>query len=103
MPILFIKHGIVIVVTPLKILGNQFASIFKERHIRSILMTAANTTNELFKELTEGHYNLIIVSPKLLLNDSRFDTLWGKKKFTNKIINIVLDEAHVIQEWGGSF
>lgn len=44
-----------------------------------------------------------MVSPELLLNDGRFDVLWGKNKFTNKIINIVLDEAHVIKEWGGTF
>jgi superfamily II DNA helicase RecQ len=37
------------------------------------------------------------VSPELLLNDDRFEVLWGKKYF------IVLDEAHVIKEWGGTF
>jgi superfamily II DNA helicase RecQ len=25
------------------------------------------------------------------------------KKFVNNLINIVLDEAHVVQEWGGTF
>jgi superfamily II DNA helicase RecQ len=43
------------------------------------------------------------VSPELLLNDGRFEELWGKKKFTDNIINLVLDEAHVIKEWGGTF
>jgi superfamily II DNA helicase RecQ len=43
------------------------------------------------------------VSPELLLNDGRFEGLWGKKKFTNNIINLVLNEAHVIKEWGGTF
>jgi len=46
---------------------------------------------------------LVIVSPELLLNDGRFEVLWGKKKFTDKIINVSLDEAHVIKEWGGTF
>jgi superfamily II DNA helicase RecQ len=43
------------------------------------------------------------VSPKLLLNDGRFKGLWEKKKFTDNIINLVLDEAHVIKKWGGTF
>jgi superfamily II DNA helicase RecQ len=43
------------------------------------------------------------VSPELLLNDDRFEALWGKKHFMDKLINIVLDEAHVIKEWGGTF
>jgi superfamily II DNA helicase RecQ len=43
------------------------------------------------------------VSPELLLNDGHFEGLWGKKKFTDNIINLVLDEAHVIKERGGTF
>jgi superfamily II DNA helicase RecQ len=45
----------------------------------------------------------VIVSPKLLLNDDRFEGLWGKKQVMDNVINIVLDEAHVIREWGGTF
>ena len=43
------------------------------------------------------------MSPELLLNDDRFEVLWGKKHFMDKLVNIVLDEAHVIKEWGGTF
>ncbi|KZP09356.1 hypothetical protein FIBSPDRAFT_747763 [Athelia psychrophila] len=48
MPILFIKYGIVVTVTPLKLLGNQFAGIFKDRDIRAVSITAANSMNQLF-------------------------------------------------------
>ena len=43
------------------------------------------------------------MSPELLLNNDRFEVLWEKKHFMDKLINIVLDEAHVIKEWGGTF
>ena len=55
------------------------------------------------KDIAKGCYRLIVVSPELLLNDGHFKELWGKKKFTDNIINLVLDEAHVIKEWGGTF
>lgn len=45
----------------------------------------------------------MIVSPELLLNDDRFEGLWGKKRVMDNVINIVLDKAHVIKEWGGTF
>jgi superfamily II DNA helicase RecQ len=48
------------------------------------------------QEIGTGHYDLIVVSPELLLNDGHFEVLWGKKKFTDALVNIVLDEAHVI-------
>ena len=45
----------------------------------------------------------MIVSPELLLNDDRFESIWAKKRVMDNVINIVLDEAHVIKEWGGTF
>jgi superfamily II DNA helicase RecQ len=38
-----------------------------------------------------------------LLNDRQWDQLWTKKKFTDKIICVAMDKAHVIKEWGGTF
>jgi len=46
---------------------------------------------------------VVIVSPEILNNDVRFEDLWGTKIFTDNLINLVLDEAHVIKEWGGTF
>ena len=46
---------------------------------------------------------MVIVSPEILNNDARFEDLWGTKVFTDNLINLVLDEAHVIKEWGGTF
>jgi superfamily II DNA helicase RecQ len=37
------------------------------------------------------------------LNDRRWDQLWTKKKFTDKIICVTMDEDHVIKEWDGTF
>jgi superfamily II DNA helicase RecQ len=46
---------------------------------------------------------VVIVSPEILNNDVHFEDLWGTKIFTDNLINLVLDEAHVIKEWGGTF
>ena len=53
--------------------------------------------------MAKGRYQAILVSTEILNNDSRFEDLWGTKKFVNNLINLVLDEAHVVQEWGGTF
>src|SRR5882762_10775544 len=49
MPVLFIKYGISIIVTPLKLLGSQFSQMLEENHINAISIMAANATNELFE------------------------------------------------------
>ena len=48
-PLLYIKYGIVILVTPLKLLSKQFVDILEKNQLRAVLMTAANATNELFE------------------------------------------------------
>jgi superfamily II RNA helicase len=49
MPVLFIKYGILVIVTPLKLLRSQFAQTLEDNHISAISVTAANITNELFE------------------------------------------------------
>jgi len=48
-PLLYIKHGIMVVVSPLKLLGTQFAQMLGDNQISAIFITVANATNELFK------------------------------------------------------
>jgi superfamily II DNA helicase RecQ len=48
-PLLYIKHVITIVVSPLKLLGTQFAQMLEDNRISAISITTANATNELFE------------------------------------------------------
>lgn len=65
---------------------------------------AARISNSYYlQRIGKGNYQLVIVSPELLLHDERFEGLWAKKQVMDNVINIVLDEAHVIKEWGGTF
>ena len=48
-PLLYIKYGIIILVTPLKLLGKQFVDILEKNQLCAVSMTAANATNELFE------------------------------------------------------
>ena len=49
MLLLYIKHGIVLLVTPLKLLGKQFIDVLAKNHLKAVSMTAANATNTLFE------------------------------------------------------
>jgi hypothetical protein len=42
MVLLYIKHGIVILVTPLKLLGKQFVDVLAKNNLKAVSMTAAN-------------------------------------------------------------
>ena len=49
MPLLYIKHGIIVVVTPLKLLGGQFVDMLQGNGISAMSITASNAMNELFE------------------------------------------------------
>ncbi|KAK0227589.1 P-loop containing nucleoside triphosphate hydrolase protein [Armillaria fumosa] len=55
------------------------------------------------KDIKKGQYRVVMFSPEIIDQDSRFDALIKSKKFTDCLINIVFDEAHCIKEWGTSF
>ena len=55
------------------------------------------------QNLAHKKYQVIIVSLEILNNDSRFEDLWGSKNFTNNLINLILDEAHVVHQENSNF
>ena len=49
MALLFIKHGIVVLITPLKLLGEQFVGVLEKNELTAVSMTALTSNNELFQ------------------------------------------------------
>ena len=56
MVLLYVKYGIVFLVTPLKLLGKQFIEMLERNELHTVSITTANATNELFKVC--GHLSL---------------------------------------------
>ena len=73
MPVIFIKYGISIIVTPLKLLGSQFAQMLENNGISVISITATNATNELFEvnlAITASHFMRLIFNCRILHTDN---------------------------------
>ncbi|KAK0455371.1 P-loop containing nucleoside triphosphate hydrolase protein [Desarmillaria tabescens] len=102
-PLAFTDKGIVMVVLPLKQLGIQFSSSLNSKGLSAISVTAENTSKDLYSDMKNGKYRVIMFSPEIIEQDSHFDALIKNKKFINHLINVVFDEAHCIKEWGSTF
>ena len=48
-------------------------------------------------------YNIIITSPEMCLEDTRFSKLLRMPEFTQHVLLIVIDEAHCVLEWDDNF
>jgi hypothetical protein len=63
-PLIFIKHGVSVLVTPLKLLGSQFEQTLIEKKLSSVSITAENITDEMFKvrPCLSSKYQYILMS-----------------------------------------
>ncbi|KAG2335653.1 P-loop containing nucleoside triphosphate hydrolase protein, partial [Suillus weaverae] len=102
-PLLFNAGGIIIIVTPLNILGEKNQKEAEALGFPAINLCKETASDQVFKDIEKLQYRVITVSPERLLSDSRFHALWKSKKFTEKIFNITFDEGHCISEWGADF
>ncbi|KAH7918225.1 P-loop containing nucleoside triphosphate hydrolase protein [Leucogyrophana mollusca] len=102
-PMLFNDNGIMIIITPLRILGEKNEAEAQMYGMTAINLTAETATDQVFKDIQELKYRVIVVSPERILTDGRFQTLFKSTKFTDKLFNVTLDEGHCVSEWGDSF
>lgn len=51
------------------------------------------------KDIEAGKYKVVVINPELLLGHPAIMKLWTSKKFRNRILNFIFDEAHCISQW----
>ncbi|THU88371.1 P-loop containing nucleoside triphosphate hydrolase protein, partial [Dendrothele bispora CBS 962.96] len=96
------SNGILLIVTPLNILGDKNAREAMERlGLSGINVTGDEAKPEVFKNIAELHYQVIVASPELLVEHEGFRALFSNTEFTSCLINVTFDEAHCIILWSG--
>ncbi|KAI0733006.1 P-loop containing nucleoside triphosphate hydrolase protein, partial [Irpex lacteus] len=94
MPLILSKNSIIIIVTALNVLGEQF-----EREARAAVRTHQN------QDIKNLKYRVLIFSPDIMMKrGGRCQIiLWPAKGFVSKVQRIIFDEAHCILRWGLAF
>ncbi|KIK76015.1 hypothetical protein PAXRUDRAFT_18508 [Paxillus rubicundulus Ve08.2h10] len=102
-PLLFNNNRIIIIITPLNILGEKICDEVIQRGFPAINLCAETAMDQAYKDIERLKYCVITVSPERILTDSHFQVLWKLKKFGDKLFNVTFDEGHCISEWGDDF
>ncbi|OAV94630.1 hypothetical protein PTTG_05157 [Puccinia triticina 1-1 BBBD Race 1] len=94
------KKAIVLVLNPLDSLGDNQVEEKKKAGISAVNLTKMNMTQQTVDEIMRGDYAFIYLSPEVLLNSSLFHRIFFSAGFRNRLVLVVVDEAHMIYVWG---
>ncbi|THU76352.1 P-loop containing nucleoside triphosphate hydrolase protein [Dendrothele bispora CBS 962.96] len=99
---------VVLVVSPLNALMNSQAKDLADRGISAVALNSeGGDIEDLFEKDSSSHgrlkYRVIFVSPEMALTRRFHQRVLKDKGFGNNCIELVIDEAHCVTEWGENF
>jgi superfamily II DNA helicase RecQ len=91
-----------IVILPLDQIGKEQAGYIERIGGRPCFINADNISNRLLRQISDGKYTHLLMSPELAVSEKLRKTVIAPK-FKDQLALIVIDEAHLVQQWGVKF
>ncbi|KAJ7591851.1 P-loop containing nucleoside triphosphate hydrolase protein [Mycena floridula] len=100
------KGKVTLMVSPLIALHDKQVETFKNEF--NLSATAVNSAHggcnpEKLKEIVDGKWQIVLISPEMLLSHRFIRHVLQNQAFGRCILNVVVDEAHVVSHWGKAF
>jgi superfamily II DNA helicase RecQ len=97
-----VNKSISIVILPLDRIGQQQASYIEQIGGQPCFLNADNINEKLLKDISNGKYTHILMSPELAVSERLRKTIQDPK-FKDRLALVVVDEAHLVSHWGVNF
>ncbi|KAA1122120.1 hypothetical protein PGTUg99_028820 [Puccinia graminis f. sp. tritici] len=93
-------NGVILVLNPLDALGDNQVLEKKKAGFSAINLTKLTFNVEEANNVVNGTYNFVYLSPEIFLNSRLWDQVYCCPNFQNRLALVVIDEAHIIYQWG---
>ncbi|KAF7373985.1 ATP-dependent DNA helicase Q-like 3 [Mycena sanguinolenta] len=93
-------------ISPLLALHEEQVNTFKEEFdLEAVAINSAHggCSKELMDTVVSGHYQIVLLSPEMLLSRRFIDNVLRKPEFGARCLSVFIDEAHCVSHWGASF
>ena len=71
---------------------------YSARAVRAAQVTG-DSTKSLRKEVQEGEYKLVYITPELLITGSAWRKMLVGELYSERLMAFVVDEAHTVKKW----
>ena len=86
----------IIVISPLVSLMQDQVNQLEKQGISAVSLSETSVRDD---KLISGHYTFVYSSPELLLSNEAVRELIGSKVYKERVVGVVVDEAHCISHW----
>ena len=93
------KGSIAVIITPLIALMMDQKRSFMHRGITVEFVGEAQDDENATMHILKGEIQLVYISPECILNNKKFRTMLQKSVYQERLVALVVDEAHCIQMW----
>ncbi|OAV85297.1 hypothetical protein PTTG_30631, partial [Puccinia triticina 1-1 BBBD Race 1] len=92
--------GVILVLNPLDALGDNQVLEKTKAGFTAINLTKLTFNTIEANNIANGFYNFVYLSPEIFLNSKLWDQVYFCANFQNRLALVVIDEAHIIHQWG---
>ncbi|KAA1074287.1 ATP-dependent DNA helicase sgs1 [Puccinia graminis f. sp. tritici] len=94
------SNAVIIVLNPLDALGDNQVLEKIQAGFTAINLTKMTFNEEEANNIVNGVYNFVYLSPEIFLNSPLWDQVYFCANFQDRLALVVVDEAHIIYQWG---
>lgn len=97
-----LNKSVSIIILPLDEIGKEQAEYIKQIGGKLCFLNADTISDKLLEEVGDAKYTHILMSPELAVSEQLRKTIL-KPRFKDRIALVVIDEAHLVAQWGIKF
>ncbi|KAA1079242.1 ATP-dependent DNA helicase sgs1 [Puccinia graminis f. sp. tritici] len=94
------SNAVIVVLNPLDALGDNQVLEKISAGFTAINLTKLTFNEEEANKIVNGAYNFVYLSPEIFLNSALWDQVYFCANFQDRLALVVVDEAHIIYQWG---
>lgn len=76
---------------------------FTPRNLSTEFIGEAQTDPAAERKVLKGEIQLVLISPESIVNVTRYRNMLLSQVYKEKLVGLVIDEAHCVKTWGDEF